>query len=153
METKAPVQSIQDVYLNTMRRDRIVVTIFLLGGVRLMGRIKGFDKYSVVLEANNQEQLIFKHAISTVTTARPAAACACICRQELKTESAVLVGVDDSTMDELRELATAAGARIIGETVQHRERPDPATYIGKGKIEELRHTVDDNDCQRCHRRR
>jgi host factor-I protein len=37
-----------------------------------MGKIKGFDKYSVVLEANNQEQLIFKHAISTVTTARPA---------------------------------------------------------------------------------
>jgi host factor-I protein len=36
-----------------------------------MGKIKGFDKYSVVLEANNQEQLIFKHAISTVTTARP----------------------------------------------------------------------------------
>jgi len=72
MENKLPVQSIQDVYLNTMRRDKILVTIFLLGGVRLMGKIKGFDKYSVVLEANNQEQLIFKHAISTVTTARPA---------------------------------------------------------------------------------
>jgi host factor-I protein len=39
-----------------------------------MGKIKGFDKYSVVLEANNQEQLIFKHAISTVTTARPTGA-------------------------------------------------------------------------------
>ena len=63
----------------------------------------------------------------------------------MKTEAAVLVGVDDSTMDELRELATTAGARIIGETVQNRVRPDPATYIGKGKIEELRHTVDDND--------
>jgi host factor-I protein len=71
MENKLPAQSIQDVYLNTMRRDKILVTIFLLGGVRLMGKIKGFDKYSVVLEANNQEQLIFKHAISTVTTARP----------------------------------------------------------------------------------
>ena len=70
MENKLPAQSIQDVYLNTMRRDKILVTIFLLGGVRLMGKIKGFDKYSVVLEANNQEQLIFKHAISTVTTAR-----------------------------------------------------------------------------------
>src|SRR6185295_5392242 len=71
--------------------------------------------------------------------------CACNCRQELKTEAAVLVGVDDSTMDELRELATTAGARIITEIIQHRVRPDPATYIGKGKIEELRHTVDDND--------
>lgn len=76
MENKLPAQSIQDVYLNTMRRDKILVTIFLLGGVRLMGKIKGFDKYSVVLEANNQEQLIFKHAISTVTTARPAASSA-----------------------------------------------------------------------------
>jgi len=74
MENKLPAQSIQDVYLNTMRRDKILVTIFLLGGVRLMGKIKGFDKYSVVLEANNQEQLIFKHAISTVTTARPTGA-------------------------------------------------------------------------------
>jgi host factor-I protein len=36
-----------------------------------MGRLKGFDKYSVILEANHQEQLIFKHAISTVTTSRP----------------------------------------------------------------------------------
>jgi len=63
----------------------------------------------------------------------------------LKTEAAVLVGLDDSTIDELRELAITAGARIIGETVQSRVRPDPATYIGKGKIEELRHTVDDND--------
>ena len=70
MENKAPVQNIQDVYLNAMRRDKVPVTIFLIGGVRLIGKIKGFDKYSVVLEANNQEQLIFKHAISTVTTSK-----------------------------------------------------------------------------------
>ena len=71
MENKGPApQNIQDLYLNTMRRDKIPVTIFLLGGVRLMGKIRGFDKYSVVLEANNQDQLIFKHAISTITTAK-----------------------------------------------------------------------------------
>ena len=74
METKPPSpQNIQDVYLNAMRRDKVLVTIFLLGGVRLVGKIRGFDKYSVVQEANNQEQLIFKHAISTITTARVAA--------------------------------------------------------------------------------
>jgi host factor-I protein len=56
-----------------MRRDKVPVTVFLIGGVRLVGKIKGFDKYSVVLEANNQDQLIFKHAISTVTTAKAAA--------------------------------------------------------------------------------
>jgi len=71
MENKTTAtQNIQDVYLNNMRRDKVPVTIFLIGGVRLVGKIKGFDKYSVVLDANNQEQLIFKHAISTVTTAR-----------------------------------------------------------------------------------
>jgi host factor-I protein len=68
MENKS--QNIQDVYLNTVRKEKQPVTIFLMSGVKLMGRLKGFDKYSVILEANHQEQLIFKHAISTVTTAR-----------------------------------------------------------------------------------
>jgi host factor-I protein len=74
MENKPPTpQNIQDVYLNTMRRDKIPVTIFLIGGIRLIGKIRGFDKYSVVLEANNQDQLIFKHAITTISTAKTAA--------------------------------------------------------------------------------
>jgi host factor-I protein len=76
MENKAPapaVQNVQDLYLNTLRRDKVAVTIFLIGGVRLVGKIRGFDKYSVVLESNQQEQLIFKHAISTITTSKPAA--------------------------------------------------------------------------------
>jgi host factor-I protein len=71
MENKAPAQNIQDIYLNTVRREKLPVTVFLISGVKLIGKIKGFDKYSVILEANNQEQLIFKHAISTVTTAKP----------------------------------------------------------------------------------
>jgi host factor-I protein len=66
----AAPQNIQDLYLNAMRRDKSPVTIFLIGGVRLTGKIRGFDKYSVVLESNNQDQLIFKHAISTITTAK-----------------------------------------------------------------------------------
>ena len=70
MENKTPSQNIQDVYLNTVRRDKAPVTVFLISGVKLIGKIKGFDKYSVILEANNQEQLIFKPAISTVTTAK-----------------------------------------------------------------------------------
>ena len=53
-------------------------------------------------------------------------------------ETALLVGYND--LDELRELAVAAGARVVGEVVQRRQRPDPATYIGKGKVEELRET-------------
>lgn len=66
-----PAQNIQDSFLNTARKDKAVITIYLLSGVKLSGRIRSFDKYSVVLETNNQEQLIFKHAISTVVMARP----------------------------------------------------------------------------------
>ena len=56
--------------LNTARKERTNITIYLLSGVKLTGRIRSFDKYSVVLETNNQEQLIFKHAISTVAAGR-----------------------------------------------------------------------------------
>ncbi|MCC6587097.1 MAG: RNA chaperone Hfq [Bryobacterales bacterium] len=64
-------QNIQEAFLNSARKERIFLTIYLMSGVKLSGRIKSFDKYSVVLESNNQEQLIFKHAISTVVVARP----------------------------------------------------------------------------------
>jgi host factor-I protein len=65
-----PAQNIQDSFLNNARKEKGVVTIYLLSGVKLTGRIKSFDKYSLVLETNNQEQLIFKHAISTVVIVR-----------------------------------------------------------------------------------
>ena len=65
-----PAQNIQDSFLNTARKERSNITIYLLSGVKLTGRIRSFDKYSVVLETNNQEQLIFKHAISTVAMGR-----------------------------------------------------------------------------------
>jgi RNA chaperone Hfq len=64
--------NIQDVFLNNLRKDRTTVTVFLMGGVKLTGKIRSFDKYALVLETNNQEQLVFKHAISTVVVARAA---------------------------------------------------------------------------------
>ncbi len=67
-----PLQNIQDSFLNHVRKERIVVAILLLGGTKLSGRIKSFDKYAIVLESNSQEQLIFKHAISSVAASRPA---------------------------------------------------------------------------------
>ncbi len=67
-----PAQNIQDSFLNNARKDKVVLTIYLMSGVKLSGRIKSFDKYSLVLETNNQEQLIFKHAISTVVTQKTA---------------------------------------------------------------------------------
>jgi host factor-I protein len=64
-------QNIQEVFLNNARKDKTFLTIYLMSGVKLSGRIKSFDKYSVVLETNNQEQLIFKHAISTLVVSKP----------------------------------------------------------------------------------
>jgi host factor-I protein len=83
MENK-PAQNIQDTFLNTVRKDKTPITIYLVSGVKLTGKIRSFDKYSVLLENNSQEQLIFKHAISTVVsnragrdgTGRRAGACA-----------------------------------------------------------------------------
>jgi host factor-I protein len=69
MEKQA--QNIQEAFLNNARKDKTFLTIYLMSGVKLSGRIKSFDKYSVVLETNNQEQLIFKHAISTVVVGKP----------------------------------------------------------------------------------
>ena len=63
-----PAQNIQDSFLNNARKDKVLLTIYLMSGVKLSGRIKSFDKYSLVLETSNQEQLIFKHAVSTVVT-------------------------------------------------------------------------------------
>ena len=71
MESK-PAQNIQDTFLNTVRKDKSPITIYLVSGVKLTGKIRSFDKYSVLLENNAQEQLIFKHAISTVVSGRVA---------------------------------------------------------------------------------
>jgi host factor-I protein len=64
-------QNIQEAFLNNARKEKTFLTIYLMSGVKLSGRIKSFDKYSVILETNNQEQLIFKHAISTVVVSKP----------------------------------------------------------------------------------
>ncbi len=59
--------------MNSARRDRRTVTIYLLSGVKLTGTVRSFDKFSLVLESTgHQEQLIFKHAISTIVLQRPA---------------------------------------------------------------------------------
>jgi host factor-I protein len=88
MESSKPAQNIQDSFLNTARKERLNITIYLLSGVKLTGRIRSFDKYSVVLEANGQEQLIFKHAISTVVIGRTGAHVTHLAHSEAKPSSA-----------------------------------------------------------------
>jgi host factor-I protein len=65
-----PQFNIQDGYFARLRRDKVVTTIYLVNGVKLIGKIKSYDKYSILIENNHQEQLIFKHAISTITYSR-----------------------------------------------------------------------------------
>ena len=65
-----PNQNLQDAFLNSARKELVPVTIYLTSGVKLSGRVRGFDKYCVVFETNHQEQLLFKHAISTVVMGR-----------------------------------------------------------------------------------
>lgn len=69
-DVKSAPQNIQDAFLNTVRREKTTVTIYLLNGAKLLGRIRSFDKFSVLLESGAQEQLIFKHAISTISQSR-----------------------------------------------------------------------------------
>ncbi len=65
-----PAQNIQEAFLNNARKDKTFLTIYLMSGVKLSGRIRSFDKYSLILDSNSQEQLIFKHAISTVVVSK-----------------------------------------------------------------------------------
>jgi len=72
VDSKAVPQNIQDGFLNLARREKTTVTIYLVNGAKLLGRIKSFDKFSLILETGPQDQLIFKHAISTIAQARRA---------------------------------------------------------------------------------
>ena len=60
------VQNLQDLFLNQARRERSQITMFLMNGFQLHGIVRGFDNFTVVLESDGKQQLIYKHAISTV---------------------------------------------------------------------------------------
>jgi host factor-I protein len=62
--------NIQDVFLNYARRDRLAVVIHLLDGRTLDGRIKNFDRFAVIVEVDGADQLVFKHAIGTISAPR-----------------------------------------------------------------------------------
>jgi len=69
---KPAAQNIQDAYLNSARRERAAVVIHLLTGSTLSGRIKSFDKFSLLLDVGGQDVLIFKHSISTISQEKKA---------------------------------------------------------------------------------
>ncbi|WP_438350972.1 RNA chaperone Hfq [Paenibacillus sp. FA6] len=62
--------NIQDTFLNQLRKESISVTIFLVNGFQIRGTIKAFDNFTVVVDSEGRQQMLFKHAISTITPQR-----------------------------------------------------------------------------------
>ena len=63
--------NLQDIFLNNARKNRIPLTIYLTNGFQLRGSVKGFDSFTVVLDSDGKQMLIYKHAISTITPVKP----------------------------------------------------------------------------------
>lgn len=63
--------NLQDVFLNAARRERMPLTLFLVNGFQIKGFVKGFDNFTVVIDSDGKQQLIYKSAISTIVPARP----------------------------------------------------------------------------------
>ncbi len=63
--------NLQDAFLNQVRKDNIPVTIFLVNGFQLKGTVKGFDNFTVIMESDGKQMMVYKHAISTVSPMKP----------------------------------------------------------------------------------
>lgn len=63
--------NLQDVFLNQARKEHIPVTIYITNGFQFKGIVKGFDNYTVILDSDGRQNLIYKHAISTITPLKP----------------------------------------------------------------------------------
>ena len=68
---KAQQINLQDVFLNQVRKEKQAITIFLLSGFQIKGLVTGFDNYTVVLDCEGKQELIYKHAISTIIPSHP----------------------------------------------------------------------------------
>ena len=83
-------QSLQDPFLNALRKERVPVSIYLVNGIKLQGQVEAFDQFVVLLK-NSISQLVYKHAISTIVPARPV---------NLNTMSAATTEAATSTQEE-----------------------------------------------------
>ncbi len=63
--------NLQDSFLNQVRKDNVAVTIYLINGFQIKGSVKGFDNFTVILEIEGKQQLVYKHAISTIAPFKP----------------------------------------------------------------------------------
>jgi host factor-I protein len=65
--------NLQEVFLNQVRKDKTAVTVYLTNGFQFKGIVKGFDTYSLIIDTDGKQQLIFKHAVSTIIPVKPVA--------------------------------------------------------------------------------
>ena len=65
------MQNLQDTFLNRARQDKVPVTVFMTNGFQMRGEIRGFDNFVVLVDSDGKQQMIYKHAISTITPSRP----------------------------------------------------------------------------------
>jgi host factor-I protein len=63
--------NLQDIFLNGARKNRIPVTIYLTNGFQIKGNVRGFDSFTVVLDCDGRQMMVYKHAISTITPLKP----------------------------------------------------------------------------------
>ncbi|MGE5484479.1 MAG: RNA chaperone Hfq [Ignavibacteriales bacterium] len=66
-----PQINLQDSFLNQVRKDSTHVTLYLVNGFQIKGLVKGFDNFTVVMDSDGKQLLVYKHAISTITPSRP----------------------------------------------------------------------------------
>lgn len=78
--------NLQDTFLNYVRKENVPTTVYLINGFQLRGQVKGFDNFTVVLESEGKQMLIYKHAISTVTPVKPVPGLLEMARKEAERE-------------------------------------------------------------------
>src|SRR5262249_13419422 len=158
-------QLLQDPFLNTLRKEHVPVSIYLVNGIKLQGQIEPFDQYVVLLK-NTVTQWAYKPAPSPVFPWRgvnlavehSAAESGApplsffprpdsMIERTSGAEDAVLVGLDlgqrgySEGLEELGQLAASAGIRARAVVRGRRDRPDPAHFAGSGKVEEIKRVV------------
>lgn len=66
-----PTINLQDAFLNQVRKEGVAVTVYLVNGFQIRGLVKGFDSFTVILDTDGKQELVYKHAVSTIIPARP----------------------------------------------------------------------------------
>ncbi len=62
---------LQDIFLNQVRKNHVQITVFLISGYQIKGYVNGFDPYTIMIDSDGKQQMIYKHAISTIVPAKP----------------------------------------------------------------------------------